>query len=466
MQLFFAGGESQAHIDTLRSCGVSRVAVSISNLARHTSDYAAWAGKGHLKGLDWFVYADSPTVPVQPLLELLSGSQGEPDGVAGPVDWATETWLNDSDILFLPTWDGHDASILRGYVELYDGTVLPDAVVDNPAAVRTAKACMGRMSTLGALTGRSKGIDKFDLLVSSAWYAVQKHGETQVWSGNRLVRMNSDDKHMKRQRYASAIEALGVDVGAVLADDPKETARLAILSWLAMESYINAGKRLESSDRLPAVVTNGHVSTSNGSVPDLSGVASAPLATRHGSTVALPLVSLSSVSHQTTDEQGNPITTTYNLIESSQESVRQCDTCSLSAACPGYQQQAACSYNIPVVVRTKDQRQAVLRTLVEIQTQRILMGSFAEQVQGERDDQVGKEMDRLFNMVEKWKNIEEQTTKLHIGIEASGPDADGNLGMISALFGSQAGQNARMLDVPMLSEELIEEAELVPEDAQ
>ena len=63
------------------------------------------------------------------------------------------------------------------------------------------------------------------MLVSSAWWAVQKHGETQVWVGNRLVRLNSEDKHLKRQRYADAIEALGCDVSAVLADDPNETVR-------------------------------------------------------------------------------------------------------------------------------------------------------------------------------------------------------------------------------------------------
>ena len=257
MQLFFAGAESQAHVDLLKSCGVSRVAVSVSNLARHTKDYALWAAQNHLRGLDWLVYADSPTVPVGPLLELLSGSTSEPEAVSGPAEWATDTWLNDSDILFLPTWDGRDASGLRHLVEMYDGLMLPDAVVDNAMAVRQAKAAMGRMSTLGGLTGRSKGIDKFDTLVSSAWYAVQKHGETQVWAGNRMVRLNSDDKHLKRQRYAESIEALGIDVSAVLADDPKETARLAVVSWLAMEKFISAGHALERDSRLPVVTNPG-----------------------------------------------------------------------------------------------------------------------------------------------------------------------------------------------------------------
>ena len=74
MQIYFAGAESQAHLDTLRSCGVERVAVSVANLARHTRDYAAWAAQSRLAGLDWLIYADSPSTPVAPLLELLSGS--------------------------------------------------------------------------------------------------------------------------------------------------------------------------------------------------------------------------------------------------------------------------------------------------------------------------------------------------------------------------------------------------------
>ena len=459
MQLFFAGAESQSHIDLLRSCGVTRVAVSISNLARHTNDYALWAAKGHLTGLDWVVYADSPSTPVAPLLELLSGSTGEPEAVGGPAEWAADTWLNDSDILFLPTWDGRDASTLRHLVELYDGMLLPDTVVDNPAAVRQAKSAMGRMSTLGALTGRSKGIDKFDLLVSSAWYAVQKHGETQVWTGNRLVRMNSDDKHMKRQRYAEAIEALGIDVASVLADDPKETARLAVYSWLAMEKYISAGRQLEHSNghsNVPAVVANPGMPRTFNSGAAPAGVANDPLPVRHQSTRTLPVMALQTMTVDLQDGEGHPVQESYDLIESSAESLRQCDTCALAMACPGHQSGSACSYNIPVVIRTKDQRQAVLRTLVEIQAQRIMMGSFAEQVMGERDEMVGIEMDRLFRMVEGWKRIEETTAKLQIGVTATSQEGDGTLGMISRLFGSQAGANARVLDVPELSDTYVD----------
>ena len=465
MQIYFAGAESQSHLDTLRDCGVERVAVSVANLARHTRDYAAWAAQSRLAGLDWLIYADSPSVPVAPLLELLAGSSGEPEAVVGPLDWATETWLNDSDIMFLPIWDGHDASSLRHFVELYDGTVLPDAVVDNSLAVRQARAAMGRMSTLGGLTGRSKGIDKFDLLVSSAWWAAQKHGETQVWVGNRMVRLNSDDKHLKRKRYVEQIEELGADVSAVLMDDPKETAKLAVLSWLAMERFLSTGHSLEHVPFVPPTVTGNPIvvtsppstgsSTSvNATVP----VANGPSPLRHKTPSVLPIMEADTITVR--DDAGNEVEQ-HTTINSVAGSVRQCSTCALGPACPSYSPGNSCAYNIPVIVRTKDQRQAVLRTLVEIQTQRILMGSFAEQVNGQPDKEVGREMDRLFTMVEKWKTIEEQTTKINIGVSASGPDADGSLGMISRLFGSEAGQNARTLDVPVLSDTIIEDADMV-----
>jgi len=275
-----------------------------------------------------------------------------------------------------------------------------------------------------------------------------------------MVRLNSDDKHLKRQRYAESIEALGIDVSAVLADDPKETARLAVVSWLAMEKFISAGHALERDSRLPVVTNPGIPRTMNG-VEEDPGVANAPLPMRHQSAATLPVMALETMTFETQDAEGNTISQQLPILASSAESMRQCDTCALALQCPGHQSGAACSYNIPVVIRTKDQRQAVLRTLVEIQAQRILMGSFAEQVTGEANDQVGKEMDRLFTMVEKWKTIEEQTTKLSIGVTASGPDSDGSLGMISRLFGSQAGSNARILDVPVLSDEYVEDAVVV-----
>ena len=76
----------------------------------------------------------------------------------------------------------------------------------------------------------------------------------------------------------------------------------------------------------------------------------------------------------------------------------------------------------------------MLQTLTEIQTQRVLMGNFVEQINGERDDQVGKEMDRLFKMFESLKEIEEtQSQTLSIHMKQTGETNQS--GAISRLFG-------------------------------
>ncbi len=451
MQLYFTGAESSSHLDTLKACGVHRIGVSISNLARHTAKYDEWAATGRLNGMDWVVYADATTVPVAPVLELLHGAPTEPEAVIGPVNWA-DTWLGESDILFLPLWDGRDPSELREYLESYDGTVLPDSAVDNIQAVRTAKASLGPMQMLGGLTGRSRGVERFDLLVSSAWWAVPKHGETQVWSNHRLVRLSAEDKHAKRQRYADDIEALGCDVSAVLSDDAAETSKLAIVSWLALEQHLNRGRRL------PAVqdddVVTSEVVDQGGNAPVVVASGASQPRQFTGAAPANVLPTMSTVSAWSQAEDGTQVEEQF--LRSTSATLLQCNTCVLSSACPGYQQGASCHYSIPVTIRTKSQRKAVLETLTEIQTQRVLMGNFVEQINGERDDQVGKEMDRLFKMFESLKEIEETSTQsLSIHMKSTGEE--NRSGAISRLFGSEAGRNAQILDIPVSGESMVED---------
>jgi hypothetical protein len=464
MQIYFAGVESPAHLTLLKQCGVEHVAVNVNNLARFTSHYASWASRDRLGGLDWVCYADTPHCPSGPVLELLAGSEVTAEAVLGPVSWAENTWLADSDLGFFPFWDGHDSSILRTYSEDYEGIALTDAVVDNPVAVRTARAALPTMGQLFGLTGRSKSVERFDTVVSSAWWAVQKHGETQVWVNNRLVRLNSDDKHQKRRRYADAIEALGCDVSAVLADDPTETVRCAVLSWLQMEKHVNSllhrgGGGVASggsSPNLPAVTPLRPVASGRPS----TGHQSAPVAQTASNLVTLPALVDQVTVTESEDSAGNKTTTEHHAIAVTAESARQCSTCQLSAACPGFSPGSACAYQIPVVISTKEQRRAVMQALVEIQTQRILMGNFSEQVLGTPDPQVGKEMDRLFSMVEKWKNIEDTSSKLRISVDSQG-ETTAAAGVISRLFGNEAAVNAKLLDRPILTDELIEEAEMV-----
>lgn len=450
MHLYFTGAEVPSHLTLLKECGVTRVAVSASNLARNVKgkDLVNWANRARLAGLDWVLYADSDHTALSVVTQVLSGADIQPELVAGPVDWYTSTFLQDSDTLFLPTWDGHDPALLREYMEDYEGVTLPDAVVDNPSTVRVARAALPRMGTLAALTGRTKGLERFDVLMSSAWWAVQKYGETQVWTGDRMLRLNSEDKQTKRMRYTDQIAAMGVDVDKVLNDDPTETLRLAALSWLRLEQHLSAGRPLPveadtGPQAGPLVTSPAFPSTVLPPGQVASGVAKG----RHQ---MLPVMGLVATVQQ--DDQGKE--TTEQTLVVNAEGLRQCSSCKLSLVCPSYTVGAACAYAIPVTIRSKNELGGVLRALVEIQTQRILMGRFGEELLGEPDESVGREMDRLFKMVERWRDIEDGRDTLRMSVEAKGALASS--GVLSRIFGERVGRNATMLAEPVESDDIID----------
>jgi hypothetical protein len=453
MQLFFAGAEVASHLAVLRQCGVQRVAVSVSNLMRTTHDLEHWATRERLGGMEWVLYADAPQVPVGPALEVLKGAEVQPEIVTGPISWYEGTWLANSDLLFLPIWDATDPTVLRDYTENYDGVTLPDSVVDNPVAVRQARASIKRLGQLAALTGRSKGIERFDTLVSSAWWAVQKYGETQVWAANRLIRLNAEDKAKKRERYAPAIEAMGCDMDKIYLDDPTETVTLAVRSWQALEQHLTTSPH--SLSVIPdQIVTNGRTQPVRPTpVAPPEGVANGVDQTRH---LVLPVIGLTRHGVTGTDAEGNDYEDTVNTINVTPESLRQCNTCALALTCPSHYPGAACSYQIPVEIKTKVQLVAVLRAVSEIQTQRILMGRFAEEIQGEPNPELGKEMDRLFSMVERWRAIEDTRDTIKMTLESKGDTRAAN-GVLSRLFGAQVGQNALLLEEPIDSNDIIEQ---------
>ena len=455
MHLYFAGAEVASHFSILKECGVERVAVSASNLARVAKDekLVTWANRARLAGLEWVLYADSVHTPVSIVTTVLSGADIQPEAVAGPIEWYDTTWLKDSDLLFLPSWDGSDPAQLREFTEDFDGVLLPDSAVDNPSHVRAAKAALPKMGTLAALTGRTKGLERFDMLLSSSWWAVQKHGETQVWTGDRFIRLNAEDKHTKRMKYADAIAALGVDVDKVLSDDPNETLRLAVLSWLRLEQHIAAGRGSGVAQHAPLVASPLPGATPSNVVPIQAPVAIAPLSGRHQ---VLPVITTVRSTQTVKDANGVEVQETSDVLAVNPVVMRQCNTCSLQIGCPGFQPHAPCSYQIPVQIRSKTELNGVLRALTEIQTQRILQGRFGEEIKGEPDALVGVEMDRLFRMVKFWREIEDNRDSLKITVDSKG-DAAAGMGVLSRLFGEKAGQNATRLTNPMDSDDIIDE---------
>lgn len=398
--------------------------------------------------MEWILYADSPLTPWFPALELLTDAEVQPEMLIGPASWWDETNIRNTDVWFVPTWDGADPKLLRSFSEAFEGLFLPDSVVDNNRAVSDAQAALRQppMGFLGAITGRSRGLNRFDGVISSAWWSAAKYGETQVWAANRMNRLSAEDKLSKRKKYQTAVEALGVDFDALLADDPIAVAQLAIRSWQKMEESISSRHPQSEVDKRPETDSAKAVS---------SGVAVAKTTPtgRHG---VLPTMGfeVTTTKRMEVGEGGveREVTESATTLAIPAETVRKCDSCYLASHCPSFQPGNPCAYSIPVTIRTKDQLHDVLRAVLEIQGQRVLLMRFAEEVRGEPEPDVGKEMDRLFALTHRLTEIEDTRDTFKMSVEAKA-----GAGTLSRLFGSKVGQNARRLDVPVSSTEVMQD---------
>jgi hypothetical protein len=82
-----------------------------------------------------------------------------------------------------------------------------------------------------------------------------------------------------------------------------------------------------------------------------------------------------------------------------------------------------------------------MRVMIEMQVSRVLFSRFAEELEGQGlDPALSSEMDRLFNLIDKMKTVNESREMLSISMETRG-----NSGVLSRLFGAKAGETARQL---------------------
>jgi hypothetical protein len=108
-----------------------------------------------------------------------------------------------------------------------------------------------------------------------------------------------------------------------------------------------------------------------------------------------------------------------------------------------------CAFSLPLEIKSKDQLQAAMKALLEMQVGRVMFARFAEELEGQGlDSNLSVEIDRVFNLVEKMARISDNREMLRIEVETRGSS-----GVLSRLFGQKAGETNRMLPNGGLSED-------------
>jgi hypothetical protein len=141
------------------------------------------------------------------------------------------------------------------------------------------------------------------------------------------------------------------------------------------------------------------------------------------------------------------------LVAVRSQSMRVCSSCFLAQKCPAFDKEANCAYDIPVQVKSKQQMAALQNSLIEMQAQRVLFMKMAEDMTGGyADPNLSGEIDRLQKLVKVKTELEQDSFSVKLEAKGNG----GGAGMISRIFGRDAGEQMTALERPIPADRMIE----------
>jgi hypothetical protein len=366
-------------------------------------------------------------------------------------------WLGDK---YVPLWnDENDLERLAWLCQKYGRVAISDKAVNprNMSRIRQLSSRWG--AKLIGLTSKPDLIESlpWDAVVVVSWTSVIRYGETQVWDGHGLRRYPAQQKESSRRKHRADIQRLDVDVDSVMEDDVSAIGTLAIRSWQQWETHTFGAydpSVEDDEDEFNPPETGGiitidhHTPHTQNAAQGGSGITTGGIEKRHErERLLLPVMgveSVTSMGHKTLGVDGEEVEISpeqVSLLRYNGDPLRECNNCYLASRCPQFNENATCAFSLPLEIRTKDQLQAALKALLEMQVGRVMFARFAEELEGQGlDSALSTEIDRVFNLVEKMTKLNDNREMLRIEVETRGQS-----GVLSRLFGAKAGETNRML---------------------
>jgi len=454
MIVFFGGAEKGSHRSLLIENGIDCMAVNLTHLPiPKTKEFHV---PTVFNGANVVVYSSENDEDTNKYGDFVRTHADDLAAVIGRPDFDGD-WLGEK---YIPAWsDNEDLERLAWLCQKYGRVAISDKAINSKTLPRIRSLAQRWDAVLIGLTSKPDVIEAlpWEVVIVGSWTSSLRYGETQVWDGHALRRYPAQQKESSRKKHRADILRLGVDYEAVMEDDVTAVATLAIRSWKQWEAHTfraydppAGGDEEEFVDVEEGKIATIPPETHSGGKPVSRGsnVAIGPSEKRHDSErVLLPVLGIEhivSMGTQTSNDQGEYIEIdpeTTPVVRYQSNPLRQCDSCYLASRCPAFKEHSDCGFKLPVEIRTKDQLQAVLQAMIEMQASRVLFARFAEELEGQGlDPALSSEMDRLFSLVDKFKNISDTRDVMRIAVEARG-----NAGVLSRLFGQKAGETARQL---------------------
>jgi hypothetical protein len=455
MKVFFGGAEKGTYRKMLIDAGVERHAINLTHFPipkKKELDLSVLFGGGEV-----IVYTSENDEDTSRFDQFVRDHADNIHIVIGRSEY-DGTWLGDK---YYPLWnDEQDLERLTWLCQKYGRAAISDKAVTGRNVGRIASIQQRWSAKLVGITSKPDLIERipWDTVIVGSWTSAIRYGETQVWDGHGLRRYPAQQKESSRKKHRADIIRLGIDFDAVMDDNVSAIGTLAIASWRQWETHTFGGYDPMNDDDEQEIS-----STEDGSIIAIDPKPHTPtLAVSGGSSIAinvpnkrhenervlLPVMGMETITSfgsQTVDNQGESIEIDpekVNVIRYNANPLRQCNNCYLSSRCPSFKENTECAFNLPIEIRTKDQLQAAMRALLEMQVGRVMFARFAEELEGQGlDPALSNEMDRLFNLIDRFKNISDTRDTIRLEMEARGSS-----GVLSRLFGAKAGESNRMLE--------------------
>jgi hypothetical protein len=450
--IYFGGGEKPSYRKALAAADAAHVAVNLTNLAIPRRKELVLPEV--FGDVDLAVYTSPDDEDperfdafVRKHADHLALVIGHPDAT-----YQADHWY--------PVWnDGEDQERLAWLCEKHRKVAISDKAIGEHN-LRRVKTLLSRWEASAVLLSSKPEMlsaHPWSAAVVTSWTSVVRYGETQVWDGSELRRFPAQQKEAVRRRYRAQILRLGVDPDRVIEDNADDVSRLAILSWQAFGAAQTAPYKRPDLKVLPGggesdeydLATRSAMAIHPASVSaGEESVAIEPFEMRQPrETMLLPtmgletLVKENGLGGESAGQGTDSGTVDERVIRTRSESSRICSSCYLSNHCPAFEHDANCAYNIPVEIKTTGQLHALVTAAIEMQAGRVLFARFGEEVSGVGiDTTVSQEIDRLFNLIAKGKEIGDNRDTLRIAIESKS-----SAGMIERIFGSGAAQQMQAL---------------------
>jgi hypothetical protein len=491
-QILMDGSEKPSHRVLLESMGVTRFAFSfwrvwsagrLPKTKRYqiseyfSEDAEVYVDSGWLQAQEKLPAGDLPGY-VEAYDEFLEANLWRLSGATEMhlqtlgMPWISE-WrekhADDMGLSLFPVWlPEHGQPMLFTMAEQFENVAIPNKAMEDPiiqtrlgALHRQFQTSFHALNVANPDTLRNVPLETTSTI---SWASPQMRGETIVWDGSRLVRYQAKQKTQARMRYKAVVEKAGLDHEKILADDANEVTRLAIWSYMQLEKSMSDKKPFQILDGGLSANKSGNQPSGDNAEQDGGHVDSKALEVRNEQlTVAprtlkrrdpqarmnLPVLGVE-VREESEMVDGHPTLRDTPVLKSNHGSLRQCNTCVISANCPAFTPDSECAFSLPVEIGTKLQLKALLNSIIEIQGQRVAFARFAEELNGGYPDpNLSQEIDRLFKLVKNMKELESNNEFVRLTVERQQSG-----GVLSAIFGERA-QRATELPNPVDSDTLI-----------